>query len=240
MLNIAICDDNILEREINFDKINSYIKNNDLKANILQFQNGEDLIEYINNNKTFFDIIFLDIYMNAMNGIQTAKLIRENDYSCNIIFLTSSNSHAIESYEVRATYYLIKPIDSEKLHKAFQVAIDCIDRSNSKYVIVNNKRGCCKLFYRDILYAESKARIILLHNKQSDVISIYSKLNDFEAKLNDERFLRCHKSFLVNLDYVLGIKDSSFVMENHVTIPISSNIKDVKKIYMNYLLNNLQ
>lgn len=239
MLKIAICDDNKIERQIVVDKVNLYIKNNAFKADVLEFIDGEDLIEAINIQKISFDIIFLDIYMDFMNGIETAKKIREVDDTCNIIFITSSTSHAIESYHVRATYYLLKPIEDEKLHTALQIAIDRCKNASSKYIIVKDGKKFCKLSYKDILYVESMARILFIYTKQNGIIKTYKKLKDFEVELNEKRFLPCHKSFLVNLDHVLEIIDASFLMENNKRVPISSSVKNIKKAYMDHLLNKL-
>jgi len=239
MLNIAVCDDNEKDRRIICEKVSRYVKNNALKTSIMEFQDGEELVHYIQSKKAFFEIIFLDIYMNLMDGMETAKKIRESDTQCNIIFLTTSISHAVESYDVHAAYYLLKPIDDQKLYNALQAVIEDIAKVSSQYVIVNSNKNYYKLFFSDILYVESRARVLLLHTKQNGVISIYSKLNDYEAELKDYRFLRCHKSFLINMDYVLELKDASFVMENDQIIPISNGVKDKKKIYMDHLLSKL-
>jgi two-component system, LytTR family, response regulator LytT len=239
MLNIAICDDLKAERQIIIDKISHYIQKNVLEANILEFQDGEDLLEYIHENEMSFDIIFLDIYMNCMNGMETARKIREVDNTCNIIFITTSGAHAVISYEVRATYYLMKPLEDDKLYQALEICMNDIGKANSQYTMVKQKGQFYKLLYQDILYVESKARILLIHTMKNDVITIYRKLTDFEEELNDKRFIRCHKSYLVNLYYVLEIKDSSFLMENKNRVPISNCIKETKKIYMDYLLKKL-
>ncbi|MBC7765505.1 MAG: response regulator transcription factor [Hyphomonadaceae bacterium] len=238
-MNIAICDDNMLERENNLNRVNGYLRENDLHAEVMTFQSGEDLIQYMQVNKQFFDIVILDIYMQSMSGIETAKIIRESDSTCHIIFLTTSTAHAVESYDVRATYYLTKPIVAEKLNKALHTATQGLQCVQCQFVIVKNHRQYFKLFFNDLLYAESKARIILLHTKHNGVVSVYSKLNDFEAQLRDARFLRCHKSYLVNLDYVLEIKDSSFFMENSISVPISSSMKNVKRNYMAHLVKGI-
>lgn len=239
MINIAVCDDNPEERQLVIQKANSFICDSHLKANVFEFQDGEDLIEHIEKNKVSFDIVFLDIYMNCMNGIDTAKKIRQFDSSCNIVFITSSSAHAVESYDVRAIYYLVKPIEDEKLHNALDVSMQNINKTNTQYILVKNNKSFYKLLYQDILYIESKARILLIHTQRYGVITIYNKLIDFEMQLNDKRFLHCHKSYLINLDHVKKIEDASFIMENNVVVPISKSVKDVKNIYMNHLLNRI-
>jgi len=239
MINIAICDDTYEEVEI----ISSYVSKNledlNISFKISTFSEGQDLIEQMSSSRQNFDIIFLDIYMEFSNGIDIARKIREFDKECKIIFITSSKDHAIDGYEVRALNYILKPINEEKLNDAIRIAIESLNKENHK-VVIRNKKGNYKILYKDILYAESKARVVNIYLKSSEVISFYSKLDDFIKTLQDERFLKCHKSFAVNMDYVLKIENNSIFMNNNITIPISSsNIVGIKDSYFNYLLKEI-
>lgn len=231
-----MCDDNKEDRKVILEKLKDYVRNNNVEAKLFEYLTGEDLIEEINTKKNSFDIIFLDIYMDFLDGIETARIIRNTDLNCNIIFLTSSTFHAIESYDVKATHYLLKPINDEKLNKALQVAFENIQNARPKYLVIKTNNVINKLFYNDILYVESRARVLLVYTKENEILTIYKKLNEFEAELNDQRFLKCHKSFLVNLDFVREVKGYFFVLVNNHSIPISSSVKDTKKVYLDYLV----
>ncbi len=237
LITIAICDDNekaLIDLE---KRLNSYLKNINLEAHIRKFQTGTELIEYAMVKA--IDIVFLDIYMGPIDGIETAHKIREIYSNCKIIFVTSSLSHAVLSYEVKANDYLVKPVSNEKLYNVLKVAIENIETLNAKFIVVKNNNGIYKLLYKDILYVESNARILTVYTTNKKIINYYSKLNDFEEALNDLRFFRCHKSFLINLDHVHEAKDTYFIMENSEKISISSKFKKNKKIYMDYLMNKL-
>lgn len=239
MINIAICDD-IAE---DLESISSCVSKNfnelDISFKISSFSEGQDLIEHINLSKELYDIIFLDIYMKDLNGIDIAKKIRESDKECKIIFVTSSKDHAIDSYDVRAIYYILKPINEEKLGNAIKIAIEALDKEN-KQIVIKNRKGTYRIPYKDILYAESKARVVNIHLRSGEVISFYSKLDDFIQSLQDERFLKCHKSFLVNMDYILKIENANIFIGNDITIPISgTNIAVIKESYFNYLLKEM-
>ncbi|OPJ59798.1 LytR/AlgR family response regulator transcription factor [Clostridium chromiireducens] len=239
MINIAICDDIIEELET----ISSYVSNNikelDIPFKISSFSEGQDLLEHINSSKQNFDIIFLDVYMKFSNGIDIARRIRDFDKECKIIFITSSKEHAVDSYDVSALHYILKPINEEKLTNAIKIAIESLTKENKHFVIMN-KKGNYRISYKDILYAESKARIVNIYLKSSEVISFYSKLEDFFQSLKDERFLRCHKSFVVNMDYILKIENNCAFMCNNIIIPItSSNMTLIKEKYFNYLLKEV-
>lgn len=239
MVSIAICDDIIEELEIISSYVSKNIKDLDIHFKISFFSEGQDLLEHINSSKQNFDIIFLDVYMKFSNGIDIARRIRDFDKECKIIFITSSKEHAVDSYDVSALHYILKPINEEKLTNAIKIAIESLNKEN-KHVVIMNKKGNYRILYKDILYAESKARVVNIYLKSSEVISFYSKLEDFFQSLKDERFLRCHKSFLVNMDYILKIENNCAFMCNNIIIPItSSNMTVIKEKYFNYLLKEV-
>jgi DNA-binding LytR/AlgR family response regulator len=236
MVNIAICDDDAEELQTISSYVSKIFKDLDTPFNIRSFKEGQDLIENINSSKVNFDIVFLDIYMKFSNGIHIAKKIREFDSDCKIIFITSSKEHAVDSYEVRALYYILKPINEERLKAAVKIAVESLDKDD-KQVMIKNKKGNYRILYKNILYAESSARVVNIHLKSGEIISFYSKLTDFFQSLKDERFLKCHKSFVVNMDYILKFENNSIFMDNKITIPISGpNVTVIKEEYFQYLL----
>jgi DNA-binding LytR/AlgR family response regulator len=236
MINIAICDDEIEELKIISTLVSKNIEGLNIPFKITTFNEGEDLINHMSSSKENFDIIFLDIYMKASHGIDIAREVREFDKESKIIFITSSQEHAIDSYDVRAIYYILKPINEEKLTYAINLALEGLNNENKQIVIIN-KKGSYKILYKDILYAESKARVVNIYLKSGEVITFYSKLEDFYQSLKDERFLKSHKSFIVNMDYILKLEYNYIFMGNDIRIPISgANMTAIKEMYFKYLL----
>ncbi|SHH72875.1 LytR/AlgR family response regulator transcription factor [Clostridium grantii] len=236
MLNIAICDDEKKELEIIYSLVSKNLTDIDQQFKINYFDEGEDLIEHMDSFKELYDIIFLDIYMKFSNGIDIAKRIREFDKECKIIFITSSKEHAIDSYDVKALHYILKPINEEKLFNAIKTAIDSLKKER-KEIVITNKKGTYRVIYNEILHAESKARLVNIYLKSGKIITFYSKLQDFFESLEDERFLKSHKSFIVNMDYITKIENASITIINDKKIPISnSNIQAIKEVYYRYLL----
>lgn len=236
MINIAICEDEIEELKIISDFVAKNMNEFEIPFKITTFNEGQDLVEHISSIKENFDIIFLDIYMKASHGIEIARQVREFDKECKVIFITSSEEYAIDSYEVRATYYILKPINEAKLKTSIEVALEGLEKEN-KHILIVNKKGSYKISLKDILYVESKARVVNIYLKSQEIITFYSKLEDFFHRLQDERFLRSHKSYIVNMDYILKIEDRYIFMENNTNIPISSaNMTEIKEVYFNYLL----
>ena len=237
MVNIAICDDAIEELDGFSKQVTKYMKEFYSAFKLYNFTDGQDLVESMSSIKIVYDIVFLDIFMKFTNGINVAKEIRNYDKECKIIFITSSKEYAIESYEVNAFNYILKPITDEIIRDVLMKAIKDSEVENRK-IVVKNKNGNYKISYKDILYAESRSRVVNIHLQSGDVISFYSKLEDFVEKLKDKRFYRCHKSFIVNMDYISKIENNKCTfMYNNITIPISnSNLSSMKKDYFDYIV----
>lgn len=236
MINIAICDDTKEDVEIISTYISKKVTTSNIAFKINIFSDGEDYIDQVNSCRETYDIVFLDIYMKFSNGIEIARKIREFDKECKIIFITSSKEHAIDSYDVRALHYILKPINEEKLGLAIEMAIEGLNNEN-KQIVIKNKKGSYRIILKDILYAESNARVVNTYLKSGEVISFYSKLKDFIENIHDDRFLKCHKSFVVNMDYILKIENNFIYMSGNIKIPIStSNTAAIKEQYLKYLL----
>lgn len=238
MLLVAICDD--LQHDSlrikNF--IRDYCLRDAYDINILTFDNGKDLVKYHAYGKPLFDVIFLDIYMNAMNGIETAKQIREYDPDCKIIFTTSSTEHALESFEVTPFNYLVKPISKSIFDTAFEKALRTINKEKQKSLTVKLGSAFQTIFYKDILFVESSAKILNIHTAKNKNLTFVSKLDDIEKQMNDKRFLRCHKSFLVNMDHVLCLEDYSFKLTDNTRIPVAQrNFANIKKLFYDFIMD---
>ncbi|MFT5873203.1 MAG: two-component system response regulator LytT [Clostridium sp.] len=241
ILNIVVCDDNVGENEVLICMVKEYMGNRSTTYKVTSFIDGDDLIEYISNSKNNIDIdiVFLDVYMEFSNGIETAKKLREYDKECRIIFITSSKEHAIDSYEVQAFNYLLKPVDKHKLYYALSQVIESINKDNNNYVAIKNKQGNFKIKFSDITFLESEKRRIHLHTKNNSTLTFYGKLDEICIKLTDERFMRCHKSYCVNMENSLKIEGNIFIMENKIKIPISYNISQIRQQHFDYLLKKM-
>lgn len=237
MLLFAVCDDCKNDRLQIYDFINDYYIKGDTDIHIVQFENGEDLVEYYIEGNTPFDIIFLDIYMNGKTGILAAEQLREYDTNCKIIFTTSSSDHALESFKVFPFNYLVKPISKDVFYVSLENAIGGIEENKNKSLCVKIGAMIQKVFFKDILYIESSAKSINIHTTKNKNFIFSSKLDDVEKQINDKRFIRCHKSFLVNMDHILSVEEYSFKLVDNTVISITRRyFASNKKIFYNYLL----
>lgn len=237
MLIVAVCDDLQSDRQKISDYIKDYCSKEDYCINVHTFECGEALIEHYTDGHTFFDIVFLDIYMKGKNGITTAKQIRNYDSDCKIVFTTSSNEHALESFEVFPYNYLTKPIPKDAFENTLKKAITSIDKEKQKSLSIKIGSTIQTVQYKDILFIESTAKTLNLHIAKNKIMSFYFKLDDLEKQMNDKRFLRCHKSFLVNMDYVSSLENSSFKLADNTQISVTQrNFANIKKIFFDYIL----
>ncbi|WP_270646879.1 LytR/AlgR family response regulator transcription factor [Paeniclostridium hominis] len=199
------------------------------------FNSGEELF---NNYPKDIDIFLLDILMDKINGMDTARKIREKDNKAEIIFITSLIEYALEGYEVRAYRYLIKPVKYENLKKNI---INCkkeIDIKN-KYIIVKEQGNQIKLDINEITYVEVQKETITIHTL-NEVYKTNGTMINIEKDIDCDRFFRCHKSFLVNLEHIKSIKQYTAILENSEEVPISRyRFKDTKDKFFDLIEDKL-
>jgi len=238
MLRIAICDDLPSDRLKIEKSINAYCHEEDYDIQIISFEKGEALIKHYGESQAAFDIIYLDIYMSGINGIKTAEKVRQYDLECKIIFTTSSPDHALDSFAVYPFNYLIKPISKTAFVSVLEKAIKEIDKENQKSLSIKIGSTMKTIYYKDLIFVASDAKLINIHTTQNMIFSFICKLDDIETQLNDKRFLRCHKSFLVNMDSIMRAEDYSFIMSDATRIPITQRyFPSIKKTFYNYIFD---
>lgn len=232
MVRIALCDDNDIEREILKNIIESIFKSMGDEGAIFEFSSGEKLCRIY--SKGDFDIIFLDIHMKQLDGIETGRAIRDKDAKVEIVYATSSEEYLKEGYNIHALSYLTKPYDVKKVKETLEYyykknGIDKREKNELLDISIQQK----KIYIRqkDIMWLESMGRVVSIYCRD-DVFRVYARLNDLEKKLNEKRFLRCNQSYIVNIMYVKDVIDYDFCMENDRYIPIRK--RDRKEIVQKY------
>lgn len=237
MKKIVICEDSEIDREILKHVLNQYFEDINRKAEIVEYTTGDALLADVEEGYLDAEVLFLDIYMKGLNGMETAHKLREIKSKVPIIFLTASPDFAIESYEVRAAGYLLKPFDEGKLRKLLSriLKTECKRR-----IAVKVGRQHRYPYTDEIMYIESSGHSATLHMKDgSDIVTI-EKLNDIEKRLDEGHFIRCNQSYLVNMDYIQDT-DSDFILTDGTRIPIRvRGRKDVLDNYNVYFDKNSQ
>ncbi|MFR9069150.1 LytR/AlgR family response regulator transcription factor [Paraclostridium tenue] len=231
MIRIAICEDEKETQSLIENYLHNILKNINIEYEIQKYSLGEELLE---SNLKEIDILLLDIQMGQINGMDTARKIREVDNKMEIIFITSLIDYVQDGYEVKAYRYLLKPIELEELKKHVLTCIKEIKNKNN-YILIKNKSNTYKIQSNEIKYIEVQKKNMLIHtiNKTFDVR--YS-LEKIEKDLKLDKFVRCHKSFLVNLSYVENIKLNTAILESGEEVPVSRyRYKDVKEKFLKFL-----
>ncbi len=228
---ILICDDNSLESMSLVDLLNDYFSDKSFNYEIDCYENGKSLLYDIQDGKQA-DVIFLDVYMDDILGIEVAKKLRKCGYKGNIVFITATADFAIYGYDVGAVGYLLKPCCYDKLCKVMNRIMQGfhMDLYSIRY-----RNSVVRLQLNNILYVESINSKCILHSNTGDDYVIYKRLNDIENELNDDRFLRCHQSYLVNMNYIQRA-DKSFELTNGDTVCIRQReLKNIKDRYFDYI-----
>ncbi|MCI9975252.1 DNA-binding response regulator [Clostridioides difficile] len=232
MINIAVCEDEKETQLLIVDYIENILKNISIEYEIKKYLSGEELLE---NNLKDIDILFLDIKMEKLNGMDTARKIRKMGSEMEIIFITSLIDYVQEGYEVRAYRYLLKPIEFEELKKHMLTCIKDIETNKDSYIIIKDKSNTYKIYLNEIKYIEVQKKEMLIHTINKNFYIRYS-LNKIEKELNLSRFIRCHKSFIVNLSHVENIKYNIAILESGEEVPISRyRYKEVKEKFLRFL-----
>ena len=229
-MRIAVCEDNEIHRDILAHFLNRYSSERSFYFSLVPYEYGRNFLYDIEEG-VYFDVTFLDIYMEDTMGNEIAHKLRAMGYQGEIVFLTASPDFAIESYDVDASGYLLKPLDYGK----FKMVMDRITRNidPSTYQI-RQRTTVTKIIYHEILYIESINSKCILHSASGESYTVYKTLTAIEKELGDRRFLRCHQSFLVNMDHIKQI-GAQFLLSNGEIVPIRQRgVKSVRQACMNY------
>jgi len=217
MYHIAICDD---EKQFVCElqkSIYQYAKEKGVEIKVIPYSDGLELTQ---NYSMDIHLIFLDIKMAHIDGLQAAKAIRQMDSKVSIIFLTSMAQYALEGYKYNATNFIIKPIRYVRLKEELDRWLKLYRQEEQEYILVTNDTGKHKVFLNSLQYIETFGRNLMVHTEQENIIS-YRKMKDYETELPPTRFVRCHASYLTNLFFVKSVKKLEILLTNGERIPIS-------------------
>lgn len=236
-MKIAICDDNQKDRQLINSHLVQYGTKNKLEVERSFYDSGESLLAAL--KKVSFQVIFLDVYMLELNGIDTAREIRKFDKNVQIIFITTSSEHAVSSYEVRALHYLIKPVSYIKFEKALNLCqFETVKASRQVELLTGKSLSPIKL--SEIIYAEMYKKVLTVYTTYGKVESRTS-LEGFEQLLGGVPFLRCHRSIIVNMDFITNVKGDDFLINDNEIIPISRPSRVLTlKTYHEYVFSGMR
>jgi DNA-binding LytR/AlgR family response regulator len=239
VLKIAICDDDILACKVLQRIIEEICENIEYEYSIKVFPNGEAFIEDLKKSGNY-NIVFLDIQMGAMNGIDVGKTIREVffDEKAIIIYITALKEYVFDVFDTRPMHFVVKPIIKEKVEAIFKKALLLNEEQKQvfKYKVGHHH---CSILLSDILYFESLSRKIRIYTTSS-MIEFYGKMSDI-IDMNLRDFLQIHRSYVVNSTQMKEHSYSAVSMKNGQQLSIGqSRRKEVMEILTNITISKLK
>ena len=237
MISIAHCDDNLLQRDIFIDVLKEYGNRRMIPLTVDAYADGNELLTAVRAGKNY-DIYILDCVMPGMNGIEVASLLRSQGSDSHIIFLSSIGDFAAASYDVGATYYLIKPVDPMKVYRILDDIIQKLPEAFSVFTF-HAKTGDVQLKSNQVMYATLVDRKARLSMRDGEVL-INPVLrgafrNEMQPLLESGNFCFCSASTLVNSEYVQSMDELDVIMKDNTVLPNSRAFyQNMKRAWSEY------
>lgn len=203
MINIGICDDEAPMRKALKTPLEQKLQLLGTDYQIYEYDSGEALIA--RPEAESLDILFLDIEMKQLSGMDTARNLRKRDTQTLLIFVTAYPDFVFQGYEVHAFHYILKPYEERKIQNVLEQALKELGKSQEQFFTLEQKSGILKIPVKKILAFSSDRRKIIISLKDGSRPDFYGKLDEVETELPDY-FIRCHNRHLVNLNYVTALE----------------------------------
>lgn len=241
MLEMTICDDDLNELSKTNKMCQIYKeKHEDADIRLRYFSSPTALQESIMQGERS-DIYLLDIYMPNIMGTELAKLIRDKNENCQIIFLTTSTTHAVEAFSLRAAHYLVKPYTQIQLEDAISRALLDIEKRNKAKITVKALNGTCRIDFSNFIFSETNMHLqkIYLDDGKSHSVRM-SSAELFKRLSSDARFFKCGSTYIINLSKVEEITKSFIQFNTGLIIPMQRRqYKDLVDRYTSYALEGI-
>jgi len=219
MLSIAVCDDEKCMSEKIEKLAKDFFRKKNTDITVVQYSSGKELLD----SGKGMDILFLDIGMQGMDGIETARRLRAHGYKGFLVFITVLKEMVFRSFEVQPFDYLVKPVQEEDFDKTLErLFISMQDRieSGKGQLLVRKGYESSIISFQDIICCEIIDRKVYLYLYSGEVIDYYDRMENLEKKL-DRRFFRCHRSYLINLNHLKSYRNNTAYMADGKEIPVS-------------------
>ncbi|CAM3602958.1 LytTR family DNA-binding domain-containing protein [Erysipelothrix urinaevulpis] len=238
MINIYLCDDNEEVIAQTKEMIQKNSLENNLSITLSTFKRAEDMLFHMDDRRDIPDIIFLDIFMDKINGMETARKLRDDGYDGEIIFLTTSHDFVFEAFDVRSFHYLVKQeLSNERFKEVFLKVVEEVDQNQDKYFDCSMGAEVRKIPMKDITYFAIYRRVMRVYYL-SDFFEFYETMDNLTKQLEGQGFARTHRAYLVNLRHVAVFKKDTLLLTDGSEIPIGKTyLSDLKKEFNDYVVN---
>lgn len=222
MLRVALCDDESASREALYIQLEKALIEKTEEI-VYEFSSGDKALSWLHKHPGEIDLLFLDVEMRGLNGMETAEKIREFDENLIIVFVTGHNDYVFDGYRVGALDYIMKPVSMQKLMELLHRVREKLAQEERQSYIIRNMDGTWRFRLQDILYFYSDKRKVNLVTKSGEY-SYYARLDDVEKQLA-MRFVRIHQRYLVNPSHVDYLGNDSVTVDGK-TLPCSRKYKE--------------
>ena len=224
-MTIGICDDEKELRSSLRRVIEQEAQLNGLDYKVSEYSSGEEMLKALEKDAP--ELLFLDIEMNGIDGMEAARAIRQTRKDTVIIFVTAYPDFVFQGYEVHAFHYILKPYKEEKIKEVFRMALEELNLQAEQYYAVEQKSGTLRLRLKEVRYFQSDRKKVIAETTEGK-IEFYGKLSDIETSL-PEYFIRIHNRYLVNLNYVTKVESSQCVCADEA-LPVSRGCKQNRAV----------
>lgn len=243
MLRIAICDDEEKELYETAELLKRYLQSRpNLNGQVESFQSCGSLLAHA-ENEGGFDLYVLDILMPEVSGIDAGRRLRALGEGGEIVYLTSSNDFAADSYDVRAFFYLLKPVEENKLFQVLDGAVEKLNRRRSSAIVVSTADGPRRILLERIRYVERVGRCMRYYCTDGTIDSQTIRVSFREMAaplLADQRFCQCGASFVLSFQHVTGVNGQIALLDNGQTVALPRTAAtEFKKSWGNYWLEEV-
>ena len=237
-MKIAIIEDNSADSSFLNEAVSTYMNKNEQEFQIKTFVSSESFWEEYSPG--MYKIILIDIFLDDMNGMELARSIRKSGDDCGIIFTTVSDEFAVASYDVGAVYYLLKPVDKEKLDRALSLCMRSAS-AQERYVELICNRLPVRIPFSNIYHTITYRNTLHVYTKDSVIKSYITFQNFIDMLDGDPRVLICSRGTLVNMDHITGVEEHSFILDNDIKIQIKKRGGHmIKTHYLQYRCSKIR
>lgn len=234
MIHIGICDDEPAMRRALHKPLEQKLQLLGEDYQIFEYDSGESLV--MRPEAEGLDILFLDIEMKELSGMDTARALRKRDASTILIFVTAYPDYVFEGYEVHAFHYILKPYDDRKIGNVLEQALKELGTVREQFFTLEQKSGILRIPLKNILAFSSDRRKIVLTLVDEKKLDFYGKLDEIENRMPD-CFVRCHNRHLVNLNHVTALEKGNCILGTaDLKIPVSRAFRQALEIAFARLL----
>ena len=239
MVTLFLCDDNEVLLSRYQEKLTTLSAKLQEGLSIITFTSGENLVNYIENHPTEADVLFLDVLMGGISGIETGERLRALNIEVPLVYLTSSEEFMFDSIPLAALHYIIKGSanENEKLEEVLQWVISRKETTTAQSTIFSNAALDSNLPYSQITYLSQDNNTLILHTTKGN-FEIDGSLDIVQASFEKANFMKSHPSYLLNIDYVDTINKNNVLLSNGESVPLDSEYSQDLKIAFSKILSS--